>query len=175
MKAPVAYLVLFVVQFACAFFFLYEILVTVLGLRTAPISWRFYELIEIGAAVGLLIGAGVTARLLWLSHRRRAEAEANLRLASGAFMAVVGERFDVWGLTPAERDVALFSIKGLSQAEIAALRETSQGTVKAQSNAIYRKAGVNSRAQLLSLFIDDLMGEALPGVPDPEAPREAAE
>jgi len=40
------------------------------------------------------------------------------------------------------------------------LRETSEGTVKAQTNAIYRKAQVTGRPQLLSLFIDDLMDEA---------------
>ena len=34
-------------------------------------------------------------------------------------------------------------------------------SVKAQTNAIYRKADVTGRPQLLSLFIDDLMGEAL--------------
>jgi DNA-binding NarL/FixJ family response regulator len=37
------------------------------------------------------------------------------------------------------------------------LRQTSEGTVKAQTNAIYRKAEVSGRSQLLSLFIDDLM------------------
>ena len=62
-----------------------------------------------------------------------------------------------WGLTAAERDVAMFSLKGLSLQEIAALRRTSEGTVKAQTNAIYRKAGVNGRPQLLSLFIEELM------------------
>ena len=31
--------------------------------------------------------------------------------------------------------------------------------MKAHSNAIYRKAGVNGRTQLLSLFIEDLMGD----------------
>jgi DNA-binding CsgD family transcriptional regulator len=99
-----------------------------------------------------------------LSARRRQKAESDLRLASGAFMAVLEERFAAWGLTPAERDVALFAIKGVSPSEIAALRNTSEGTVKAQSTAIYRKAGVNSRAQLLSLFIDDLMEGPLPTV-----------
>jgi hypothetical protein len=29
--------------------------------------------------------------------------------------------------------------------------------VKAQTNAIYRKAGVSGRPQLLSLFVDELM------------------
>ncbi len=74
------------------------------------------------------------------------------------------QRFGEWGLTPAERDVALFSIKGLSTGEIAALRATSEGTVKAQSNAIYRKAGVSGRPQLLSLFLEELMDdETAPG------------
>jgi DNA-binding CsgD family transcriptional regulator len=77
-------------------------------------------------------------------------------------MEVLEERFAEWQLTPAERDVALFSIKGLSTAEIAQIRTTSEGTVKAQTNAIYRKAGVSGRPQLLSLFIDELMtGERL--------------
>jgi len=35
-----------------------------------------------------------------------------------------------------------------------------EGTVKAQTNAIYRKAGVSGRPQLLSLFIEDLMDDA---------------
>jgi DNA-binding CsgD family transcriptional regulator len=55
--------------------------------------------------------------------------------------------------------VALFAIKGLSTQEIAVLRATSEGTVKAQTNAIYRKAGVSGRSQLLSVFIEDLMRE----------------
>ena len=42
--------------------------------------------------------------------------------------------------------------------EIARLRETSEGTIKAQTAAIYRKAQVTGRPQLLSLFIEDMMG-----------------
>jgi DNA-binding CsgD family transcriptional regulator len=87
----------------------------------------------------------------------RNAAQERLRRASGAFLDLLEERFAEWGLTPAERDVALFAIKGMSTAEIAVLRNTSEGTVKAQTNAIYRKAGVTGRSQLLSLFIDDLM------------------
>ena len=71
--------------------------------------------------------------------------ETQLRQASGAFAELLEERFRAWGLTPSERDVAWFTIKGLSIADIARLRQTSDGTVKAQSNAIYRKAGVSGR------------------------------
>jgi DNA-binding CsgD family transcriptional regulator len=105
----------------------------------------------------LVLGVAVSAFLLWRALRDRNRAEEKLRRASGAFMDLLHERFAEWGLTPSERDVALFAIKGMSTAEIAGLRATSEGTVKAQTNAIYRKAGVTGRPQLLSLFIDDLM------------------
>ena len=62
-----------------------------------------------------------------------------------------------WALSPAERDVAIFAIKGMSNAEIAALRDKSEATIKAQLNAVFRKAGVNGRAQLISYFIEVLM------------------
>lgn len=145
------------VQAACAAVFVSDIVVGVLGLRAIPLAWSLRELIEIGAAVGLILGTILGALALRQSERRRGAAEARLRAASGAFMKLVETRFDEWGLTPAERDVALFALKGQGLAQIARLRGTSEGTVKAQSAAIYRKAGVSNRAQLVSLFVEDLM------------------
>ena len=90
---------------------------------------------------------------------RARRAEQALKTASGAFSKVVETQFTDWGLTSAERDVAWFSIKGFSSAEIASFRGTSEGTIKAQSNAIYRKAGVTGRPQLLSTFVEYLLGD----------------
>ncbi|MGB1147708.1 MAG: helix-turn-helix transcriptional regulator, partial [Alphaproteobacteria bacterium] len=56
-----------------------------------------------------------------------------------------------------ERDVALFAIKGSSIAEISELRGTKEGTIKAQLNAIYRKADVTGRPQLISYFIEGML------------------
>jgi DNA-binding CsgD family transcriptional regulator len=112
---------------------------------------------EIFAAFGLVVGVVLGAVLLRLATADRRRAEVQLRRASSAFMQLLAERMAEWNLTPAERDVALFAIKGMSKAEIAALRATSEGTIKAQTNAIYRKAGVTGRAQLISLFIEDLI------------------
>ena len=92
---------------------------------------------------------------------RQNRMESQLKAASGAFADLLEDYFETWALTPSERDVALLAIKGLSIAEIAGLRETKEGTIKAQCNAIYRKAGVTGRPQLLSLFIEELMGEGL--------------
>jgi DNA-binding CsgD family transcriptional regulator len=153
--API--IAIFVVQAACAFFFVSDILSSILGIRTTPISWEMREFLEIGAAVGLVLGVVLGGIMLRRTLRQRNVAEERLRRASGAFLDLLEERFVEWGLTAAERDVALFAIKGMSTAEIATLRSTSEGTVKAQTNAIYRKAGVSGRPQLLSLFIDDLM------------------
>jgi len=143
------------VQLVCAIFFVFQIFSSVLGI--GPYSWQLYEIIEIGAAAGLIVGVLLGLLVLRRTLARNALIEDQLRLASGAFVEVMEERFVTWGLTPAERDVALFAIKGMSTQEIAQLRGVSEGTIKAQTNAIYRKAGVNGRTQLLSLFIDELM------------------
>lgn len=150
--------------------FVWDLLSGLLGLRATPVSWQLRELLEIGAAIGLMTGLGFGALALRRAERRSARVEGQLRVASGAFMDLLEEKFDIWALTAAERDVALFSIKGLSTAEIAALRDTSEGTVKAQTNAIYRKAGVSGRPQLLSLFIEDLMQGPVTDRPDVQTP-----
>ncbi len=170
MKVWVVLIPLGVLQLASGLFLLWDILGAVFGLASSPIAWVYYELAQIGAVIGLILGMVVSATLMVRSLRRQRAAEESLRLASGAFMDVLEERFADWELTPAERDVALFSIKGLSTADIAGLRSTSEGTVKAQTNAIYRKAGVSGRPQLLSLFIDELMTDPI-ALPKPEMPR----
>jgi DNA-binding CsgD family transcriptional regulator len=154
--------VILILQAVCAFFFVFDILSSVFGLRSTPMSWEARELTEIGAAVGLVLGVILGAIALRRNDRARTDAEARLQRVAQDFQGMMQDRFATWGLTPAERDVALFAIKGMSTAEIAALRATSEGTVKAQTAAIYRKAAVTGRPQLLSLFIEDLMRDDTP-------------
>jgi DNA-binding CsgD family transcriptional regulator len=156
---------LLVTQVVCAFFFVGQTLLTMLNIQHNPISWELHEFLEVAAALGLVFGAVLGGVVLRRSMRRQKRAEDQLRQVSGAFMELMHGRFADWGLTSAERDVALFAIKGMSTLEIATLRGTAGGTVKAQTNAIYRKAGVTGRSQLLSLFIEDLMvDEILPTI-----------
>jgi len=65
------------------------------------------------------------------------------------------EGHGAWGLTPAERDIALFPIRGMSTAESARQRATSESTVRAQTDAICRKAGVMGRPRRLSVLINE--------------------
>lgn len=167
MKGNLVVLLIFVVQALCAFFFVSDILFSVLGIYVRPIAWEIREYLELGAALGLVLGMVLGGIALYRSRRDHQSALEKLRRASGAFMELLEERFVEWGLTASERDVALFAIKGMSTGEIATLRNTAEGTVKAQTNAIYRKAGVSGRPQLLSLFIEDLMDDR--PTPAPEA------
>lgn len=124
-----------------------------------------HEYLEFAVVVALALGIGLTVREIRKVLLRHKSMEKTLKAASGAFYQLIEDRFDAWSLTPSERDVALLAIKGLSIAEIARARHTKEGTIKAQCNATYRKAGVTGRTQLLSLFIDELMGDGL-GVPE---------
>lgn len=148
------------IQALCALFFMLSILSSVLGFPFV-ISWAMFEILELAAAFGLLIGLVTSGVLLRSIMRRSYETERRLRVATGAFDELMQDQFRCWGLTPAEKDVATFAIKGMPTADIARLRNTSEGTVKAQTNAIYRKAGVNSRSQLACFFIESLMDEPL--------------
>jgi DNA-binding CsgD family transcriptional regulator len=69
----------------------------------------------------------------------------------------IDHQFACWKLTDAERDVALLLLKGLSQKEIAAVRDVSERTVREQSRAIYAKAGLTGRASLSAYFLEDLL------------------
>lgn len=116
---------------------------------------------ELIAVIVLVVSLVFTSREIRRVMIRQRRMEDQLRAASGAFQELLQEHFERWSLTRSEQDVAWLAIKGCSIAEIARLRQTKEGTVKAQCNAIYSKAGVTGRPQLLSLFIDELLGDGL--------------
>jgi len=136
-----------------------EIFVDSFGKGIIYISWEVHEAIEITAVIGLFIGFVLGLMLVRNLLARNTKVEGQLRVASGEFHALLNEHFAQWGLSPSEIDVAYFAIKGMSNGEIAELRGTSDGTVKAQLNAVYRKAGLESRTQLLGYFIEELMAK----------------
>lgn len=61
-------------------------------------------------------------------------------------------------LSPAERQIALLLLKGLSHKEIAQIRLVSETTVRQQARSLYRKAGLSGRNDLAAFFLEDLLG-----------------
>lgn len=66
-------------------------------------------------------------------------------------------QFDDWGLTPAEQEVALLLLKGLSMKEVSETRSVSERTIRQQATTIYGKAGLTGRADLSAYFLEDLL------------------
>lgn len=150
---------LLVVQALCAAFFVADAVMDWAGGESA--GFRHLHSFELVLALALIGGLAATVALIRSQNRRVRDMQRQLHTAQGAFAQVIENQFSEWRLSLAERDVAMLSIKGLSIAEIAELRQTKQGTIKAQSAAVYRKAGVSGRLQLLSYFVDELLSEPL--------------
>lgn len=147
---------------ACAFFLadlVGDVVADGIGLHLA---------IEGMAAIALLVAVvlgSLQVRSLIAAARRD---EAAVAAAQGAMTDLIALRFAEWQLTAAEADVALFALKGCDIAEIAALRGSAAGTVRAQLTRVYAKASVDSQSGLIALFLEELIA-----LPDhgPSAPR----
>ncbi len=82
--------------------------------------------------------------------------EANHELIAG-LAAQIQKQFDAWQLTRAEAEVGMLMLKGLSHAEIAAMRNASERTIRDQARAVYRKSGMTGRSELSAFFLEDLL------------------
>jgi hypothetical protein len=104
-------------QGACAVFFAGDALA---DLRFSGINphTAFEALATVALGVGTLFTFAVMRRMIEAARR---DSEA-LHLARGACAEVVEARFADWGLSSAETEVALFTLKGLDAAEVAELR-----------------------------------------------------
>lgn len=162
-KESVALIGLILTQSICALFFLSDVVNDAYWMGWAAFGQSWHLTVEVLATLALILGIGVEARYLMRLLRRQSRIERGISIASGALHELMEEMFCDWKLTPAEQDVAGFTLKGYSINEVADMRGSRAGTIKAQLNAIYRKAGVENRGQLVSLLIEDLMRTPLVG------------
>ena len=88
-------------------------------------------------------------------------------LLSGLGVAL-DRQFDRWSLSPAEKEVSLLLLKGLSHKEVAEVRQVAEATARQQARSIYKKAGLSGRNDLAAFFLEDLL---LPRDPEGAAPR----
>lgn len=69
----------------------------------------------------------------------------------------IDQQLTRWNLSVAEKEVAFLLLKGLSLKEIANVRSTTEKTARAQSMAVYAKAGISGRSELSAFFLEDLL------------------
>lgn len=88
--------------------------------------------------------------------------QATVQSLSQGITDAITAQFVSWGLTSAEQEVGFLLLKGLSIHEVAAIRETSERTVRQQASEIYKKSGLSGRAQLSAFFLEDLFSNNNP-------------
>ncbi len=71
--------------------------------------------------------------------------------------AALDRQFERWALSPAEKEVALLLLKGLSHKEVAEVRSISEATARQQARAVYKKSGLSGRHDLAAFFLEDLL------------------
>lgn len=150
---------LMAIQFVCVVMFLVDILYEVHLAGTGNFSiLNPVHLVSEAAALILLLAGFVLAHLL-LRHTRATMVDKMRQLGSlrGHFDTIIEERFRAWNLSAAESDIALLSLRGMKICEIARMRHTAEGTIKAQLSAVYRKSGIASRTELLAMFMDEFL------------------
>jgi DNA-binding CsgD family transcriptional regulator len=131
-------------------------------------------------AVGMIGAALMATRLAGLLRRELAAREEAVTLAArlqateteaahwraaarellDGLGAALDRQFERWALSPAEKEVALLLLKGLSHKEIAEVRSITEATARQQARAVYKKAGLSGRNDLAAFFLEDLL---LPG------------
>lgn len=149
-----------VVQAFCAVFFVYDIAKDLFETGRLDLEHLIVEGI---ASVALVAGVIFLAFELRALLDRVGRMESGLMAARGEMAKLVEGFFDRWGLTGAERDVALLILKGYGNQDIARLRGTAGGTVRAQTSAVYAKAGVEGWAQFIGWFQEELLADGTPG------------
>ena len=133
---------------------------------------------EAGVLLVGLFGALFMARRLVLTLRRaraaqreaielgeqleatRAEANrwrSEARELMEGLAAALDDQFERWNLTPAEKEVALLLLKGLSHKDIAGIRSVTEATARQQARSVYKKGGLSGRHDLAAFFLEDLM------------------
>ena len=76
--------------------------------------------------------------------------------ALASFSSAVEQQLAAWGLTAAERQVAVLLLKGLGHKQIAARTGRSERTVRQHAVSVYEKSGLGGRAELAAFFLDGL-------------------
>jgi DNA-binding CsgD family transcriptional regulator len=153
---PYGLLVLIVAQIVCAIIFFGDVVGDFQ--EKAPSSAEKWGLLfQTAAACILFLTVVVEVGLIRSMLRRQSKLEESISIAAAAMHEAIDAHFELWALTPAEKEIATYLIKGSSISEMAAFRGSAEGTIKAHLNAIYKKSGVSGRGELMSLILDSVL------------------
>ncbi len=133
------------------------------------------DAVAIFLTIGAATGAALLAQRMQTQHEEKLALLRDLDIARAegsewrgkvqthlsGLKAGMDVQFREWGLTGAESEIGLLILKGLSHKEIAALRATTEATVRQQAQSIYRKAKLPGKTAFSAYFLEDLFDAEL--------------
>lgn len=137
-----------------------------------PTSWlSFHVIFELSMIVFGVVLATALWMGWWRAERRAGQLQESLttrdaerdawrnraRLALEGLGEAVQEQLVAWGLTRAEREVAVLLLKGHSHKAIARATGRNAQTARQHASAVYQKSGLSGRAELAAYFLEGLM------------------
>ena len=126
-----------------------EVVLMITSLTFSVILWRGWRRAQSRLArTEASLARSVAERDTW---RKSAES------ALASFSSAVEQQLTAWGLTPAEREVALLLLKGHGHKQIAARTGRSERTVRQHAVSVYEKSGLGGRAELAAFFLEGLI------------------
>jgi len=135
-----------------------ELLIALRGPASVGAGMWLHVGFELFASVGVAVAFFEIVRRLRVTVSDLETETDRLRSLRDDFDAFVHRQFEDWDLSRAEQDVALLTVRGLCIAEIAAARNTREGTVKAQLSHIFGKVEVSNRAEFVARVLDEFLG-----------------
>lgn len=103
-----------------------------------------------------------------------ADLRRQVRSHTDGLGVAIEQQFQRWGMTDAEREVGRLMLKGFNHKEIAALRKTSEATVRQQAASVYQRSGLGGRAAFCAFFLEDLLAGEENSVPPLSHPEDSA-
>jgi DNA-binding CsgD family transcriptional regulator len=131
-----------------------------LGREAKALRFENVELAESNSALAVALDVSRGEVVRWQAESQQWRDEAR-GFIDGLGQAI-DRQFDRWGLSAAEREVALLLLKGLAHREIAEMRGVGEVTVRQQARSLYRKSGLSGRADLAAFFLEDLLAGSAP-------------
>lgn len=120
-------------------------------------------IVFVGVSMAMVLGVRDLRRLrTQLSYEQHRNEVFSTELAQS-----INDRLDGWRLTPSEKDVAWYIIKGYRFSEIAEARGVKESTARLQGTSLYAEAGVSGRAE----FVAEILQPLLASIPVGSSPR----
>ena len=159
----------------------FYVLILSLEIVTEQDDIEFFDVLVDAVALLLTIGSAVGVALLvqrmHVQHEEKMTLIRDLEVARlegddwrskvqshmAGIRIEMQKQFEEWGMTAAEQEIGMLILKGLSHKEVAALRGTSEATVRQQAQAIYHKSNLPGKTAFSAYFLEDVFSpEAMP-------------